>query len=130
MTRSIQALSFLRFIVVGVANTAVGLAFIFAARALGLDEVPANAVGYAFGIALSFALNRAWTFRHKGPVLANALKFLVVMLLAWVANLVALLEFLRLGIAPASAQVGAVLPYTVVSYFGCRWWAFRNRSRG
>lgn len=121
--------SFWRFAVVGVANTVVGLAFIYIARALGLGEVSANATGYAIGLVLSFGLNRHWTFAHRGPLLPRAFKFSVVMLLAWLANLAVLLELLRWGVIAVLAQAVAVLPYTLVSYLGCRWWVFANRSR-
>jgi putative flippase GtrA len=117
-----------RFAVVGMLNTVAGLAAIFAARALGLGEVPANATGYAVGLTLSFILNRRWTFRHRGPVLALAFRFAVVTLAAWLLNLAVLLGLLRLGVSAVLAQGGAVLSYTVVSYLGFRWWAFANNT--
>ena len=53
----------LRFLTVGVANTAIGLSSIFAAmRFLDMSEAAANALGYAIGVTLSFVVNRAWTF--------------------------------------------------------------------
>ena len=116
-----------RFAVVGAVNTFVGLAFIYSARAMGLGEVSANATGYAIGLVLSFGLNRFWTFRLRGPLLPHVLRFSVVMLLSWLANLVALLQLMRWGMTPALAQASAVLPYSMVSYLGCRWWVFKNR---
>jgi putative flippase GtrA len=115
-----------RFAVVGMLNTVAGLAAICAARALGLDEVPANATGYAVGLMLSFTLNRRWTFRHRGPALALAVRFAAVTLVAWLLNVAVLLGLLRLGVAAVLAQAGAVLSYTAVSYLGMRWWAFAN----
>lgn len=116
-----------RFGVVGVGNTAVGLAFIYAARAAGLGEVAANAAGYAVGLMFSFALNRRWTFGGRGPFLRHAVKFVLVVLAAWLLNIVTLLGAMRLGMAAVLAQAVAVLPYTVVSYCGCRWWVFADR---
>lgn len=115
-----------RFGVVGVGNTAVGLAFIYAARAAGLGEVAANAAGYAVGLMFSFALNRRWTFGGRGPLLRHAVKFALVVLVAWLLNIVTLLGAMRLGMAAALAQAVAVLPYTLVSYCGCRWWVFAD----
>jgi len=113
-----------RFAMVGMLNTIAGLALIYGARALGLGEVAANATGYAVGLALSFTLNRHWTFRHRGPLLAHVSRFSVVTLFAWLANLVVLLELMHWGVTAVLAQAGAVLPYTLVSYLGCRWWVF------
>jgi putative flippase GtrA len=118
---------FLRFAAVGLVNTAAGLAFIYSARASGLGEVSANATGYAVGVVISFGLNRHWTFRHRGPLLPNLLKFSMVLLMAWSANLATLLGLMRFGVAAALAQAAAVLPYVLVSYLGFRWWAFTNR---
>lgn len=118
-----------RFATVGMLNTVAGLALIYSGRALGLGEVSANATGYAIGFMLSFALNRHWTFRHRGPLIANVSRFSVVTLLAWLANLVVLLELMRWGVTAVLAQACAVLPYTLVSYLGCRWWVFANPLR-
>lgn len=116
-----------RFAVVGVANTVAGLALIYGARALGLGEVAANATGYAVGLMLSFGLNRQWTFRQRGPLLPHVLRFATVMLLAWLVNVAVLLALMRWGVTAVLAQAGSVLPYTLVSYFGCRYWVFANR---
>lgn len=116
-----------RFAAVGVVNTVVGLAFIYSARALGLGEVSANATGYAIGVVLSFGLNRRWTFGDRGPLMPNALKFSALLLVAWLANLAALLGLMRFGMAAALAQAVAVLTYALVSYLGCRWWVFASR---
>lgn len=115
-----------RFAMVGMLNTVASLAVIFGARAMGLGEVPANATGYALGLMLSFTLNRRWTFRHRGPLLALTTRFAVMTLAAWLVNLAVLLALLRLGVAGVLAQAGAVLSYTVISYLGCRWWVFAN----
>lgn len=117
-----------RFACVGAANTLSGLALIYIARALGLGEVSANATGYAVGLALSFGFNRRWTFAHRGPLFVRALRFAMVMMLAWLANLGALLSLLSAGVTAALAQAGAVLPYTLVGYLGCRWWVFARSS--
>lgn len=117
-----------RFGLVGVANTVAGLAFIYSARAIGFGEVAANALGYAVGLVLSFSLNGQWTFAYRGRLIPRAMRFGLVVLLAWLANLAALLELLRGGVAATLAQAGAVLPYAVVSYLGCRWWVFADEG--
>ncbi|MES2017122.1 MAG: GtrA family protein [Pseudomonadota bacterium] len=115
-----------RFVMVGLLNTAAGLGMIYGARLLGMGEVAANATGYALGLMLSFTLNRRWTFRHRGPLLALASRFAVVTLVAWLVNLAVLLALLRVAVAPVVAQASAVLCYTLVSYLGFRCWAFAD----
>lgn len=117
-----------RFFAAGVINTAAGLTMIYGARALGFGEVAANATGYTFGLALSFVLNRQWTFRQSGSVLRHILRFVVVMLLAWLANLVVLLQLLHLGVNALVAQALAVPVYALISYLGCRNWVFTKTA--
>jgi len=56
----------IKFGVVGIANTALDLA-LFSALTFGAHLPPllANVVSYASGIALSFWVNRSWTFRDR-----------------------------------------------------------------
>ena len=57
----------LRFIVVGVSNTLVTLAFFaLLAKVLHVPDIPANAIAYVLGIVNSFLWNKYWTFGAKG----------------------------------------------------------------
>jgi putative flippase GtrA len=119
-----------RFASVGVVNTLAGLALIYAARALGLGEIAANAIGYAAGLMLSFVLNRRWTFVHRSAWPSLALRFAIVVAVAWAANVLVLLALLDGGMNAALAQAVAVLPYAALSYLGCRWWVFAPAGSG
>jgi putative flippase GtrA len=56
----------LKFGAVGIANTALDVGiFSVLTLAVGLQAPAANVVSYSAGIALSFALNRVWTFRDR-----------------------------------------------------------------
>ena len=114
----------LRFGLVGIANTVVGLSGIFAAQRLGLGAIAANAFGYGCGLSASFALNRRWTFSHRGSLAGGALRFCVVVLMAWTINVTLVLFLIHLGIPAGFAQVAGVMPYTAAIYVGCRYWAF------
>jgi putative flippase GtrA len=119
-----------RFLLVGVGNTLTGLAVIFAAKAVGVGDVVANATGYAVGIALSFALNRRWTFRHEGPVHHALARFLAVTAVAYLANLAVVLGVISTGVVSSYlAQVAGVPAYTLVGYLGSRWYAFPEKPR-
>ena len=85
-------MSFLRFSAVGVINTALGLTIIFALmRFGGVQYIAANAIGYAVGTVVSFILNRSWTFYHKGPVLSSAVRWVLVIAIAYGANVCAVI---------------------------------------
>jgi putative flippase GtrA len=125
-----------RFLVVGVANTLVGLGTILVLKAaLGFGDVAANAIGYGVGIALGFVLNRRWTFESAGPWRIEALRYAAVLLTGYGLNLSTVLWLIRGGgIDPYLAQVAGVVPYTLFVFLTSRSLVFRGieggRSRG
>jgi len=123
------ALHFARFVVVGVFNTAIGLACIFAAKALlGWGDLAANAAGYAVGLAVSFALNRSWTFRDRGRISPALLRFLGAFLLAYLANLATVFALRDIGgIDSYVAQAAGIVPYTVLFFLASRAFVFIDR---
>ncbi len=119
-------MSFLRFSAVGVINTALGLTVIFALmRFGGVQYIVANAIGYAVGTVVSFILNRSWTFYHKGPVLSSALRWILVISIAYGANVcVVIASHEYFGIDRYASQALGVVAYTGLSYLGGRFYAF------
>jgi putative flippase GtrA len=116
----------IKFVVVGVANTLAGLFLIYLCKwLLGFGDVMANSCGYSIGLALSFILNRGWTFRHCGPVLPALAAFLAIFILAYVSNLATvLLAINSLAMNSYLAQASGILPYTVIFFLGSRYVAF------
>ena len=119
-----------RFAAVGVANTLFGLACIYGCKYfLRMDDVAANAAGYAAAVALAFMLNRNWTFRHQGPAAPAFLRYLAVLATAYAANLLAVLIARdALGWNGYVAQIAGVAPYAAIGYLGSRWFAFRKNA--
>jgi putative flippase GtrA len=114
----------------GIVNTTVGLACIFAAMAAGANDVVANVFGYGVGLALSFALNRRWTFESDGAVAPQGVRFLVAFASAYVANLAAVLALRdHVGISAYLAQALGVVPYTAVFFVLCRYFVFGGSNR-
>lgn len=123
--------SLVGFLLVGVANTLVGLSAIYLIKWLGaVGDMFANAFGYAIGLMVSFTLNRNWTFRHSGAVLPAAIRFLMVFAIAYLANLGVVLGLIhQFGINGYLAQPLGVPPYTAIFYLGSRHFAFRKAKR-
>jgi len=113
-----------RFLIVGALNSAIGLAIIWFAMAAGVTNAAANAIGYAVGVIVSFALNRRFTFAHRGDWRPALLRWLAVFAVAWPANLIVMLLAVRAGVEPHLAQLAGVATYTVLSYLGARRFAF------
>jgi putative flippase GtrA len=115
----------LRFLAVGALNTLAGLAIIYVGKAgLGLADVAANALGYGCGLALSFALNRSWTFSHSGAAWPALIRFLAVVAVAYAANLAAVVLAIKAGVDSYAAQALGVPVYAAISYWGARRFAF------
>jgi putative flippase GtrA len=122
--------SLIRFLLVGVANTALGLSVIYLAMyVLHFGVVPANALGYGCGIVLSFVLNRNWTFAHDGSQLPALLRFLLVTAVAYSINLGVVVLAKGMGVNPYLAQLLGTPFYTATGYAGSRWFAFRSTAR-
>lgn len=69
-------------------------------------------------------MNKKWTFRFRGEAVPALLRFLVVTLIAYLANLGTLLLLVQTGVNSYLAQSLAVVPYTIVGYLGSRFFAF------
>jgi putative flippase GtrA len=118
-----------RFVFVGVVNTLSGLAVIYLSKwLLGMSDAGSNALGYSCGVALSFVLNRNWTFRHSGAAPLALVKFLVVVGVAYAANLAVVMTSIHLGVNSYVAQALGVPIYTALTYWGSSRYAFASRA--
>lgn len=120
-----------RFLIVGVLNTCVGLSCIFAAMWLfDLDYRVANALGYAAGCGVGFVLNRLWTFRYRGSWWSSLVRWLGIVGVAYALNLVVVIALHQdLDVDPYLAQFGGIVVYTVAAFLGGRHFAFRDLDR-
>jgi putative flippase GtrA len=134
MTSLVQYLvqhSAVRFCLVGLVNTAVGLSLIYAAKyGLGLGDVPANLIGYIIGLMVSFTLNSRWTFKYDGPVWPALLRFVVTFAIAYTANITTVLALRdAAGVHADLAHAIAVVPYTTTFYLLSRFMVFAGGAK-
>lgn len=120
-----------KFAGVGVINTLLCLAVIFALKSIaGFGDVPANVAGYAVGLSCSFLLNRRWTFAHNDHPLPALLRFLLVFLVSYLLNLATVLAAIHLGCNDYLAHITGMPLYSIVFYFGCRYFVFPRSGQG
>lgn len=120
--------SAIRFFLAGIVNTLGSLAIIYLAKVIGIGDMAANAMGYGVGIILSFVLNKKWTFQHDGPVLSTFVRFIIVIGLAYLANLAVVLGTIYIfNINSYIAQALGIPLYTAVAYIGSRWYVYSAR---
>jgi putative flippase GtrA len=118
----------LRFVLVGLLNTATGLIVIyFMIFVFGIHDLLANVIGYAVGISVSFLLNARWTFSFRGQFGSAAVRFAATNLVGYFANLATVSFFLyALRFDSSVAQATGVLPYALVTYLGSKYFVFRR----
>jgi putative flippase GtrA len=76
-----MANTFVRFIIVGIANTIVGLSVMYLLlHAAGLSYWTSTFLGNSVGACVSYFLNRIFTFRSQNSVSKSMLRFAVVIL--------------------------------------------------
>ncbi|MCG7392681.1 GtrA family protein [Microvirga sp. ACRRW] len=118
----------IRFILVGVLNTAVGFSFIIGAmQLLHLDYRLANALGYAAGCIVGFLLNRTWTFQFSGAWWSSAARWFAVVAVCYLLNLATVIFIREVFLVDTIlAQACGVLVYTAASFVGGKFFAFRS----
>lgn len=123
---------FSRFLVVGIGNTAIGYAVIFAAMYLvGLSPELSNILGYALCLMLSFVLMRNYTFRSKGNYRGELLRFLFVFAVAYVLNLGALAYMVRVAhMHDGVSQIVAGAVYVATSFLMNKYLVFGGVPKG
>lgn len=115
--------TFLRFLCVGLANTAVGYSVILLGLWFGAGDYAANAAGYMVGLTLSYQLNRRWTFAATSSASkSQAVRFGIAVLTAYGVNVGVLYLARSFGyvdsmVGQAAAQVAYSVTFFVLARF-------------
>lgn len=124
-----------KFLLVGVGNTLLSMVLMFLLE--GLGYWPSTAIAYVAGAVMSFFLNRHFTFRSQETLLRSAVKFAVNVAVCYVvayalAQPIAGWVLGNTGMAPVwqerLTKLGGMALYTVLNYFGQRFFAFQKRK--
>ena len=122
-----------KFLLVGVANTLLSMVLMFLLE--GLGYWPSTAIAYVAGAVLSFFLNRSFTFKSNAAFWPSVIRFAVNVavcyLIAYSIAQPAVTRVLSRTAIPAiwqerAAKVFGMGLYTVINYFGQRFFAFRK----
>ncbi|NEY70864.1 GtrA family protein [Bacillus mesophilus] len=129
---------FIRFLLVGVINTLVGLSIIFILLELTLNYWFATFVGNSVGAAVSFFLNRMFTFKSSVSIQRGIPTFTLTILVCyfgsyatgkWLVMLAGPPSLLPIFISEQDLAVllGAAL-YTLSNYLGQKYFVFSKRT--
>jgi putative flippase GtrA len=117
-----------KFGIVGATGYIVNLA-VYTALLRDADWHYAAAATASFLVAVTnnYLWNRLWTFRdQRGHVAFQGLRFLVVALVAYVANLGILSALIASGTNKVTAQAVAIVLVTPLNFVGNKLWSFRR----
>jgi putative flippase GtrA len=120
-----------KFGAVGATGYVVNLAVYTALlRGAGWHYAYAATVSFLVAVTNNYVWNRLWTFRdQRGHVGFQGLRFLVVALVAYGANLGILSALIAFGMNKVVAQAIAIVLVTPLNFVGNKLWSFRVPHR-
>jgi putative flippase GtrA len=118
-----------KFSAVGASGYVINLAVYTALlRGAGFHYALAATCSFLVAVTNNYTWNRLWTFHaHRGHVGWQGLRFLIVALFAYGANLGLLAGLVALGMDEVLAQAIAVVLVTPLNFIGNKLWSFRPR---
>jgi putative flippase GtrA len=118
-----------KFGIVGLSGYVVNLVvYALLLKQVGLHYLLAATGSFLVAATNNYIWNRLWTFRHqRGHVAYQGLRFLVVALLAYGANLLLLTGLVEVaGVDKIVAQAIAIVLVTPLNFIGNKLWSFRR----
>jgi putative flippase GtrA len=117
-----------KFGVVGASGYVINLAVYTALlKGAGMHYAVAATCSFLVAVTNNYTWNRLWTFRdQRGHAGWQGLRFLVVALTAYIANLALLTGLIALGLDKVLAQAIAIALVTPLNFVGNKLWSFRR----
>jgi putative flippase GtrA len=121
----------LRFLIVGVFNTVMGMALILLLyHGIGLDYRIANVTTYTIGLIITFMLHKQWVFKSRADPITEVTPFLAVFGTAFLVNFVLVSLVVEvIGWHPDLGQLAGISGFTLTNYLGQKYLTFRKGSR-
>lgn len=117
-----------KFCVVGVSGYVVNLGvYVALLDGANLHYRLAATGSFLVAVTNNYLWNRLWTFRHRrGHFAYQGLRFLVVSVIVYVANLGILTALVELGAGKIVSQAIAIVLVTPFNFIGNKLWSFRG----
>jgi putative flippase GtrA len=117
-----------KFSLVGASGYVVNLVVYTALlKGAGFHYALAATCSFVVAVTNNYIWNRLWTFHdQRGHVGWQGVRFLVVALVAYGANLAILAAFVESGVDKVLAQAIAVILVTPLNFLGNKLWSFRR----
>lgn len=126
--RDDPARQLVRFLVVGVGNTALSFVVYRLLLALGAWYVIAAPLAFAVGAVNGYIFNRRWTFAARDSMRARFLYVAIAAIGAVLSSLLVVLFVRGAGTGKVEAYVAAIPPVTLFMFAANRLWTFGERN--
>lgn len=119
---------FIKFGLVGILNTLLTLSLIFiCSYVLNFYYLISNGIGYIAGFINSFLWNKYWTFRSKGSIFKEFIKFFKVFLICYGIQFFFVFTFVQVfKIAESISQIIGMVIYTFVNFLLNKFFTFQQ----
>jgi len=119
----------MRYGAVGALMNGAGFLVYLAMTSAGMSPRLAMTLLYALGVAVTFAFNRRWTFRHGGAVPGSMARYIATYAIGYVFNLAALYGFSDLAGLPHQGVMFALIFVVAAIVFALqKFWVFHGRE--
>jgi putative flippase GtrA len=118
-----------KFCAVGASGYVVNLAvYALLLKRAGFHYTAAATVSFIVAVTNNYTWNRLWTFRHqRGHFGYQGLRFLIVSVTVYLANLLLLSALVAGGVGKIVAQAIAIVLVTPLNFLGNKLWSFRRK---
>ncbi|PES69244.1 sugar translocase [Bacillus cereus] len=121
---------FLKFGLVGIANTLITIISYVILVKLGMNYLAANTLSYSIGVANSYYWNKNWVFQSNGKDLSIFIKFLTVNLIVLAFNtLILFILVSKISINEFIAQIFAIGIGMMINFFLNKAWTFTQTEK-
>jgi putative flippase GtrA len=117
-----------RFGVVGLVSNGILYAAYLALTYLGMEHKAAMTLLYAVGVLQTFAMNKRWSYRHRGAAGLAFVRYGIVYLAGYLLNLGVLLVLVdRLGYPHQLVQGAMIVVIALFTFVTLKLWVFAER---
>ncbi|MEI7539416.1 MAG: GtrA family protein [Candidatus Saccharibacteria bacterium] len=119
-----------RFLIVGIINTAVGYGSYAILLSIGTQYLIANTIATIIGIINSYLWNRFFTFNSKNKALAEIARFFSVYLVSYCFSMLFLYLIVgHFNINTYLAGVLNIISTTIISWYGHKNFSFKDNNK-
>ncbi len=119
-----------RFLIVGAINTIVGYGCFAVMLYAGLPYLSAYWISMSIGVAISYILNKLFTFKSRARSILELIRFLTVYAASFVVGTMALFMLVDiLSITPYAAGGINLIFTTLTSWFGHKYFSFKEGAK-